>query len=447
VHESQLIQTAPGARTQIRTTQQDHPHGRRWNERGNVVLRQSFFGSYPFQAAHLFHDHQKAWFARWLYGYALAEFHRHRFIGGFFGLGIGRSDSEWQSQHGKRRAEAAACTASRDYADEIAAQYLDRRIDLLMGGGRKFYTADKRKDKRDLLADYRAAGYAVLQTPEDLRSLGSSSRVLGVFSDSHIPYLVDQVGGVVKPAPTPSLAAMTRAALAQFQRDDNFILQVEGGKVDHGCHSMDIAAAVRELISFDEAIDVALQFQAEHPDTVIVMTTDHATGNPGLNGMGSGYRDSGKLFANIAKIKCSIGEIAKTMKKGKTVEEMAARLKEVTGYEPSSKKLEMLKPFLDDKGVALYDVYKSENAGLSQVLSNYTGVSFTSGNHTSDLIPIVACGPGSEAFQGLVQGPDIFFRYTEFAGIRFKNPQEALVNLAEASGGTENVEEYWQAVA
>ena len=46
---------------------------------------------------------------------------------------------------------------SRGDAEGIAAQYLERRIDVLLGGGRKFFEAKDRKDKRDLKGEFRAA--------------------------------------------------------------------------------------------------------------------------------------------------------------------------------------------------------------------------------------------------------------------------------------------------
>jgi len=341
----------------------------------------------------------------------------------------------------------AACTASRDFADEIAAQYLERRVDVLMGGGHKFFKASSRKDKRDLFAEFKAAGYAVAQTPAELRVMGEQERAIGIFSESHIPYVIDVKGGRLKVTETPNLAEMTRAALNQLARHENFILQVEGGRVDHCCHAMDAAGAAHEMISFDEALDVCLSFQREHPETLIVITTDHGTGNPGLNGMGSEYRDSPRLFTNTTKIKMSIGELVKAVKKGKTPQEMAARLKEVTGYEASTKRMELLQPYIDEKGTPLYESYKSDTAALSQVLANYTGVSFTSGSHTSDLVPVISMGPSSEDFQGIIEGPHIFERYTDYAGIKFRNPAEALVRVAEAGGGRERVEEYWETLA
>jgi alkaline phosphatase len=48
----------------------------------------------------------------------------------------------------------AAATRSRDNAELIASQYLDHQIDVLLGGGKPFFKPDKRKDKRDLRAEF-----------------------------------------------------------------------------------------------------------------------------------------------------------------------------------------------------------------------------------------------------------------------------------------------------
>jgi alkaline phosphatase len=320
----------------------------------------------------------------------------------------------------------AACTSSRDNAEVIAAQYLERNIDLLLGGGRKYFTPDTRKDKRDLLADYRARKYAVLQTPADLAGAPTDGKWLGVFSSGHFPYEVDRLGGLTKVPETPSLAQMTAAALRNLQRSKNFILQVEGGRVDHACHSRDAAGAMREMISFDEAVQVCVSFQREHPEVMLVLTTDHGNGNPGLNGAGKGYKDSSKLLRNLQNVRQSTGEIAKQLKAAGAPEEMAAVLLATTGYKVSPDRMEMLRPFLHENGIALYNADESDTGALSQVLANHTGINFVGGAHTSDLVPLLAHGPGAEAFHGLISGSDIFFRYTEFANIRFRNPQEPL---------------------
>ena len=53
----------------------------------------------------------------------------------------------------------AAVVPSRNLEDEIAVQYLDAEVDLLMGGGDRHFSAEKRRDQRDLYGDFQKAGY------------------------------------------------------------------------------------------------------------------------------------------------------------------------------------------------------------------------------------------------------------------------------------------------
>lgn len=335
-----------------------------------------------------------------------------------------------------------ACVSARANGEDIATQYLERRIDLALGGASNHFRADKRKDKRDLLGDFRRLEYAVLRTPSDLASAPRDQRWLGVFSEGHIPYVVDQRGGLTKVPPVPSLAAMTRAALRRFSTEDRFILQVEGGRVDHGCHSNDAAAAIHELIAFDEAIDVCLEFQKEHPDTFLLITTDHATANPGLNGIGETYEKTNATFRNVRKVRQSIGEILNRLRTAENRMQAAARLQESTGYAASNRRMETLEPFLKKKGYALFDAFNSDTCALGQVLANHTGIAFTSGNHTSDYVPVLALGPGSDRIEGFIQNTQLFAHYLDFAGLSFRNPQEPLVAGACHAESTEDIASY-----
>lgn len=337
----------------------------------------------------------------------------------------------------------ASCVKSRGDGDDIAVQYLGRRVDVLLGGGRKFFTTKDRKDKRDLRADFRNAGYAVLEKPEDLASAPADVPWLGIFANSHMPFVVDQFGGISKVETVPQLAQMTRAALKRLSGAERFALQVEGGRVDMGCHNDDAAAAIREMIAFDEAIDVCIEFQREHPDTLIVITTDHATGNPGLNGMGDNYDKSNQAFRNLLSIRQSIPELNKRLSLAENPGQFAARLFESTGYSVSTRRRELVEPFLKKKGYALFDGLNSDVGAMGQVLANHTGISFTSTQHTSDHVPLLAIGPGSEGFAGFIENTQVFERYVGFAGVQFRNPQESLVASVDPEpGSAENIAEY-----
>ena len=351
--------------------------------------------------------------------------------------------------------------SDRGSADAIAVQYLERQVDVLLGGGAKFFDPAQRKDKRDLKADYGQRGYCVLQQRSELAEAPPTQRWLGVFAKSHLPFTLDHRNSDSLLVSVPTLAEMTRAALRRFERVKHFLLQVEGGRVDHAAHASDAAAAMRDQVAFDEALDVCLEFQRREPDTLIVVTTDHGTSNLGLNGTGSGYENSPRCFARLAEAQKSFPELLRDLKKASgldpdkettdaaTLESLGqlapARISEVvqeaTGYAVPQKKAEAFVRFLEGRDRPLYDGMNSLATQFGQLLANHFGIGWTGNAHTADYVPLVAAGPGAERFRGLIQNTDVFAHYLALAGIRFKNPTWPL--LAE-SGPTAAEVEHWQ---
>ena len=83
---------------------------------------------------------------------------------------------------------------------------------------------------------------------------------------------------------------MFSAALNQLNgMKEGFVLQVEGGRVDHAGHGNDAGGILHEFLEFDACIPIALEFIESHPDTMLVVTTDHGTGGCQLDGAGSAY--------------------------------------------------------------------------------------------------------------------------------------------------------------
>lgn len=155
----------------------------------------------------------------------------------------------------------AANVDNRDTGTAIAVQYLERKVDVLLGGGKNFFDPAKRKDKRNLKKDFLSAGYVVMETQDELKAAPNDQRWLGTFAASHLPYTIDHLASPKLVATVPTLAVMTRAALDWLGKENHFILQVEGGLVDHACHNCDAASALRDMIAFDEALEACLEFQ------------------------------------------------------------------------------------------------------------------------------------------------------------------------------------------
>lgn len=377
----------------------------------------------------------------------------------------------------------AACCHDREKGSIIAAQYLERQVDVLLGGGRKFFDPAYRLDKRDLQAEFTRAGYHVMNTAAELNNAPLDKRWVGTFGRTHLPFNIDRPTDP-KAKDAPSLAEMATAALRKLERENHFILQVEGGRVDHAAHNSDAVTAMHEVVSFDEALEVCLAFQRENPDTLIVVTTDHGTANIALNGTGDEYGQSLWNFQKVQNVRASFPEILKRLKKTPppdpakpeiekdedaekrkeaakskeqkerekaeqkkkdenvaTPAEMIAIIRETTGYKPSEERIKILHPLMQKKGTTLYEMMKSDVCALGHLMANYHSLSFTGNAHTSDFVPILALGPGAERFRGFIKNTDVFYNYLALAKIDFRNPQEPLIGEFTEQR-TENTAEY-----
>lgn len=338
----------------------------------------------------------------------------------------------------------AANDGSRGSAENIAKQYLERRVDILLGGGQKHYDPLKRKDKVNLWDQYQQAGYQVMRTADELKRAPQEKRWLGTFFESHLPYTVDHVNSEKLRATVPTLAQMTRAALGKLERESHFIMQVEGGRVDHGCHTCDAAAALYDQIAFDEAIEVCREFQRRVPDTLLVVTTDHGNSNPGVNGTGKNYTDSPRHFANLKEAKASFDEMLKRMGKEPTPAKVQEVIREATGYQVPADKAAMFVQVLARKSKAMYDLMNSVPSQLGQLMANHWAIGWTGNSHTADFVQLLAIGPGAERFRGFIQNTDVFHHYLAFAGIDFRNPELPLMSGVQGVGGAgEDIEAYW----
>ena len=69
---------------------------------------------------------------------------------------------------------------------------------------------------------------------------------------------------------------MTSKAIKLLENRKGFFLQVEGASIDKQDHATNACGQLGETVAFDKAIGVALDYQRSHPDTLVVVTADHA---------------------------------------------------------------------------------------------------------------------------------------------------------------------------
>jgi len=171
----------------------------------------------------------------------------------------------------------------RDRENSLAEAIIADPPTVFLGGGRRHFLPgrheeSKRSDDRNLLAEAAKQGYRQVRNTSELRGIDveTTEKLLGVFSSSHMSYELDR-----NPEREPDLAEMTEAAITVLERGpQGFFLMVEGARIDHAAHLNDAAGLVREMLAFDKAIAAALAYAVVEPNTLIVITADHATAGP-----------------------------------------------------------------------------------------------------------------------------------------------------------------------
>jgi alkaline phosphatase len=190
----------------------------------------------------------------------------------------------------------------------IAEQLATAPLDVLLGGGHKHFAMAAERGEQSVLALAGARGYRVLTRPEELAEVRPGERLLGLFAPSHLPVRLrgeggrgaeepetsflhlfhDYLGSVTLPEPmrcegnpdfagAPTLKQMTEVALAQLAAASprGFFLMVESASIDKQSHQRQPCGAIGELAQLDEALRSALDFAAEHPETLVIVTADH----------------------------------------------------------------------------------------------------------------------------------------------------------------------------
>ena len=132
-------------------------------------------------------------------------------------------------------------------------------------------------------------------------------RILGLFHSTHLPVAFDKVGAgrysdeLARPAnadyrDTPMLEDLARLALRSLSAHSprGFYLMVEGASIDKRAHAVDAERMIWDVIEFDRAVQVALDFARRTNtdrdpanDTLVIVAADHETGGLGIIGVGN----------------------------------------------------------------------------------------------------------------------------------------------------------------
>jgi alkaline phosphatase len=190
-------------------------------------------------------------------------------------------------------------------------------LDVLLGAGYHYFAGRDRggRQKVDLLLQQAASGTQIITSITD--KVSPDRPVIGLFGNEEMKDI---------PGRDPTLLQMAQMAVQHLSaRESGYFLLIEEEMTDSHSHDNLYKEAREAIIEVGGTVNFLLDYQAEHPDVLLVFTADHETG----------------------------------------------------GY------------IIEEKG---------EQPGKPK---------WTTGNHTGNMIPIFASGPGSAAFDGLLDNTDV----------------------------------------
>jgi len=155
----------------------------------------------------------------------------------------------------------------RQYED-IAVQMAENPyLNVVIGGGMKHF--NQRKDSINLVERMEnELGWKVYDTLADIDTACKKYAVMA--NEDHMPHAAER-GDFLPRAVKTALQTLDGA-------ENGFFLMVEGSQIDFACHANDSTWMMDEMMDFDYAIKVALDYAKEKGNTLVVVTADHETG-------------------------------------------------------------------------------------------------------------------------------------------------------------------------
>lgn len=173
----------------------------------------------------------------------------------------------------------------RDIAQQIIGDLGGNGLEVALGGGRTNFLPEgeergRRSDGRNLTNEWRAtddnAVYVSNRSEMLSIDVANTSRLLGLFDDSHMDYELDREERPSTPDVQPSIAEMTETAIKMLSKNENgFYLLVEGGRVDHAHHMGNAQRALKDAIALSDAVRKAMEM-VDLSETLILVTADHS---------------------------------------------------------------------------------------------------------------------------------------------------------------------------
>lgn len=234
--------------------------------------------------------------------------------------------------------------------------------------------------------------YKVINDNESLENINKKNKNIIISpytnSDGYLNFAIDERTEF-------NLANYLEKGIEVLNNKNGFFIMIESGLIDIAGHSNDARSTISEVQELDEAVKVALEFAKKHPkETLIIVTGDHETGGLTLGNENNNYQLNLEILESQKYSYEKLNNYSNEIKNGDiTYDRMLDYLKNNYGI----------------KDTDLRNVYNQIKDGNDNILketiltsiNKNAGISYSSGVHTAEPIPVYAYGLGSEKFSGI----------------------------------------------
>ncbi|KAF9048662.1 alkaline phosphatase [Panaeolus papilionaceus] len=374
---------------------------------------------------------------------------------------------------------AALCAHTRDrgQAAAVVVEYLNsaaainstlawptscRQPDVIFGGGAEQFIPGKGSPNgTDYYKAFHDKGYNVVWNNTALQKTSNKQKTLGIFSTGNMAKWVDRhilpenlknqknspSGDGTDALDQPGLKDMTLKAIdilqARTNKKEGWFMMSEAASIDKMMHVLDYDRALGELLELDDTIRASiahLKKIGEYEDTLIVITADHGHGFDVFGGADTKY-----LAAQTGdrKKRAAVGVYKNSGLSGYTVApdqsptnqtiifgaegpnfpvQWNPRYAFAAGFGANPDRRETYG--LNTKGPRVPAVAGSDGITFNPadnpdgfVVSGTLPVEESQGVHSLQDVSVFANGPGSEAFRGVYNSPEIFFKIADALGL------------------------------
>jgi alkaline phosphatase len=308
-----------------------------------------------------------------------------------------------------------ARSSSRNKEQDIAEQFLKSGVSFAFAGGKEYILSTEKGDP-NFLSKAKESGYQIVQDKEQFSNL-SSLPALALFGDSSMPDAIESKSN----KEWPSLLEMTEKGIELFKDKKSYFLMIESGQIDWAAHQNDAGLLLHEMLRFESVLNYLLMYIKNNPSVTLMVLSDHETG-----GFGFSYKtlDSESkvdldfkeyqtsknfipdvMFERLFSQKKSFLKISKQLNKiGYNFTKSKEVIVNELGLLPSDKFLSAIldlenkskKTSLKNQFEEKHEFYSNEEEVDSVIISKYVsptfGVAWSTGTHTTSLVPFVVEG-------------------------------------------------------